>query len=252
MKYDLHIHKLISFVAFLSLIALFLFAEWEIIIASIVYSKLVVSLFCNQIAQHRFFSHRSFKTDNIRHWGLYLISLTTGINPVQYAIAHRHHHTYSDTKDDIHSVHNHWYDIFSPVTNHIRPANIKIFRVLQHATHRKISSYWWIIFLIYCGLFAIIDWTWIFYFAFAGVAMNYLHMTLVRAWLVHIKLPGSYRNFDTPDQSWNNKWLQLIDLGEGLHNNHHKYPTRYSQATESHEFDPAAWIIKNFLEVKES
>lgn len=247
MKHDLLIQKIFGIVGIASLIFLLYSAAWYIVLFSLIYYKIVVGLLGNQIAQHRYFSHRTFKTNNFNQWVLYFFSLTTGINPIQYAIAHRHHHVHSDTENDIHSVHRLWFDIFSPFTHHVRPKNIKVSRVIEHPIQKKINKFWWLIFLIYSGLFAIIDWHLVFYVAFAGVGWNYLHMILLRVWLVHIRLPGSYRNFNTADQSWNNKYLQMIDIGEGLHNNHHQYPNKYNQAVTKDEFDPAAWLIDHLF-----
>jgi len=246
-NYDFVIQKFITIIGIVSLILLWYNASWIFILLSYFYYKIVVGLIGNQIAQHRYFSHRSFKTSNIKQWVLYLSSLTTGINPINYAIAHRHHHAFSDTNNDIHSVHKKWFDIFSPVTHHVVPKNIKISRVIDHVFQRKINKFWWVLFFVYSLMFGIIHWTWIIYFAFAGVGWNYVHMILFRVWLVHTKLPGSYRNFNTLDKSWNNKWLQLLDLGEGLHNNHHQFPNKYNQAVMLGEFDFAGWTVKHLF-----
>lgn len=77
-------------------------------------------------------------------------------------------------------------------------------------------------------------------------------MILIRVFLVHIQLPLSYRNYETEDQSWNNKVLQMIDIGEGLHNNHHFKPDLYDQAHKPGEFDFAAFVIKHFFESKKN
>ena len=55
------------------------------------------------------------------------------------------------------------------------------------------------------------------------------------------------KNFEVDDYSYNNKYLQLIDIGEGLHNNHHAYPNKYDQAYMPGEIDPAGWVINKFL-----
>jgi stearoyl-CoA desaturase (delta-9 desaturase) len=39
--------------------------------------------------------------------------------------------------------------------------------------------------------------------------------------LSHMKLPLSYRNFDTPDDSYNNIVIGILSFGFGWHNNHH-------------------------------
>jgi fatty-acid desaturase len=67
--------------------------------------------------------------------------------------------------------------------------------------------------------------------------------------LNHLKIPGSYRNYDTNDTSYNNKWIQWIETGEGYHNNHHQNMIDYNFARMPGEVDPCAWIIDKFLKV---
>jgi len=109
--------------------------------------------------------------------------------------------------------------------------------------HEKL---YWYLFLVSAVLF-LYNWQIAVYIFLAGIGWNYLHMGLIRSALVHIKLPKSYKNFDAGDNSYNNKYLQLIDIGEGLHNNHHQYPNKYNQALMPGEFDPAGWIVEKFL-----
>jgi stearoyl-CoA desaturase (delta-9 desaturase) len=240
----------ISLAAFAALIALTWYSvnvDWTWLVISYVYYKIVVGLLGNQIAQHRYFSHRSFATTSVKEWMLYFLSLTTGVNPVLYALAHRHHHCHSDQPRDLHSVHNHWQDIFNPVTGNIsNTGDIEISRVLPSSL-RKVNHYWLLIFLGVVVTATVIDWHLGIFVILAGPAWNYIHMILFRVWLVHVELPGSYRNYNIDDRSWNNKWIQLMDIGEGLHNNHHRYPQRYNQAIAANEVDPAGWIVKYFF-----
>ena len=53
-----------------------------------------------------------------------------------------------------------------------------------------------------------------------------------------------YRNFNTKDDSRNNKWLFPAILGEAWHNNHHGNPNAISTQTRWWEFDPAGSIIR--------
>jgi stearoyl-CoA desaturase (delta-9 desaturase) len=244
--------NLISIVAFVCLCSLFWYVSqygWGWLAISYVYYKVVVGFFGNQIAQHRYFSHRSFATTRRKEWVLYLLSLTTGVNPIFYALAHRHHHRHSDQSQDLHSVHNHWFDIFSPITGRSKySGDIEISRVLS-ADQRKINHYWPCIFLCYVALAALVDYRLAVFAVLTGPAWNYLHMVMFRVWLVHAQIPGSYRNFETVDCSWNNKWIQLLDIGEGLHNNHHQFPNRYNQAVQPNEFDLAGWVVKKFFTI---
>ena len=180
-------------ISMVSLMGLFVYSyiynDWMMFLWSYLYYKIVVGMFGNQIAQHRYFSHMGFQTTRPKEIFLYCIALTTGIDPISYALGHRHHHKYSDTERDRHSPYNKVTDVFSPILMHV----------------------------------------------------------LFRAWSVHCKLPGSYTNFDTNDRSWNNKFIQLLDWGEGLHNNHHRFPNRYNQAVMPNEVDPVGWLVKKLF-----
>ena len=202
-----------------------------------------MGLFGNQIAQHRYFSHNSFETTRTKKYFLYFVSLTTGVNPFNYALLHRHHHVNSDTAKDLHSWTNGFKDILSPVTmisSYQGP--VKMTRVLDKDLQ---PFYKWHQLIIVSVLLiaALINWKIAIYILLAGIGWNYLHMILFRVWLVHYKLPGSYKNFDTNDNSWNNVFIQLLDFGEGLHNNHHAFPNLYNQAIKEREIDPAGWIV---------
>lgn len=173
----------------LSLAYLILFESWQWILASLVYYKLVVGLFGNQIAQHRYFSHRSFQTTNSKSWFLYFVSLTTGLDPSWYAIAHRHHHIWSDTDNDVHSPLNGWRDILSPlIGQHRIIKEVKIARVFT-SQQNKINKYWYLLFVAYFLILASVDVNYAIYLALAGVGWNYVHMILFRVWLMHVKLP---------------------------------------------------------------
>jgi fatty-acid desaturase len=53
-----------------------------------------------------------------------------------------------------------------------------------------------------------------------------------------------YRNFNTADDSKNNKWLFPAILGEAWHNNHHGNPLSLTTQTRWWEIDPAGYIIR--------
>jgi stearoyl-CoA desaturase (delta-9 desaturase) len=54
-----------------------------------------------------------------------------------------------------------------------------------------------------------------------------------------------YRNFD--NKATNLKSIAMLTAGEGLHNNHHEFPTSARFAWRGHEFDPA-WTVIRVLE----
>ena len=49
------------------------------------------------------------------------------------------------------------------------------------------------------------------------------------------------------DQYKNNILVNMLSVGEGLHNNHHKYPSKYNQATAPGEYDFAGWVVKKLF-----
>ena len=239
--------RLLTVFSITSLFALLVYAPWTWILASYIYYKIVVGLFGNQISQHRYFSHNSFETTRVKKYFLYFISLSTGVSPMVYALTHRHHHVHSDTEKDIHSWSNSFKDIFSPLTLvSTYKGPIKVARVLDKEL--TVFYRWHIHFILaIVVILSLINWKLSVYIFLAGIGWNYLHMILFRVFLVHYKLPGSYKNFDTSDNSWNNILIQILDFGEGLHNNHHAFPNRYDQAMKQGEFDPAGWLVKKLF-----
>lgn len=52
------------------------------------------------------------------------------------------------------------------------------------------------------------------------------------------------RRFETADASRNNRLVALLTLGEGWHNNHHRYPPGARQGLGRSEPDPSWWVIR--------
>jgi stearoyl-CoA desaturase (delta-9 desaturase) len=52
------------------------------------------------------------------------------------------------------------------------------------------------------------------------------------------------RRFATDDASRNNAWVAMLTLGEGWHNNHHRYPASARQGLGRFELDPSWWFIR--------
>jgi stearoyl-CoA desaturase (delta-9 desaturase) len=247
MKNTLKQQQLLFFLSVIATIGMFYYASWTWWVAGFLYYKFFVGLIGNQIAQHRYFSHNSFSTSKAKHYFLYFSSLATGVNPMYYANAHRHHHRHSDLSQDVHSPHVKFWHIFSPLMGvHKGVGYIHISKIFDRSL-RKINQYWFWIFIGSVGVVCLINWKIACFIIMPAIFWNYLHMIVFRVWLAHWKIPGSYQNFDNSDQSYNHKLIHFFDLGEGLHNNHHRYPTRYNQAVNSDEFDLAGLVVQKFF-----
>lgn len=229
---------------------------WWWVLISVLYAKFLCVIGIH-IGLHRYLSHNSFKTGPIRRKILIIASLLTGQgSPISWSTHHLHHHSYSDTKKDLHGPSIGfwqtvlWWPIIlkNNVDNEKRltfaPKHLvrDPFIVMIHKHYFRI----WTLLIV---VSAIIDWRICLFFIIAPASFSLYSANIVGNYLSHIKLPGSYRNFETSDNSYNNKWIQFWLIGEGLHNNHHKDSKAYNQAMTFNEKDPAAWIIDKFIKV---
>lgn len=228
---------------------------WWLVLIAI--SHKFISPIANGIALHRYFSHRSFKTGPLRHKFLLWISvLGAAGSPISYASVHRHHHKYTDTPRDIHSPHVSrleawgWWVTRPPEwfidqkqmgdfpKDLIRQSDVAF-------VHRHYYKFWMFFALVSLA----ISWKMLLLFTLPYIGFYAIMSALIVNVYSHIKIWGSYRNFETDDRSQNNKWIHWWSLQEGLHNNHHYDMSKYDQAMRPGEFDPAGWIVRKFFDI---
>lgn len=245
-------------IGFLGSIGYTLFSgEWTYWLVSYVYFR-ILWFFTNGISLHRYFAHKTFKTGKLRHKFLAWVTVLGGVgSPFTWAIHHRHHHKYSDTEKDLHSpadgqiksilgtwaIKSEDWWISKGVTGF--PRDLYRDKTVMFI-NKHYYRLWLIIFLL---SFIIVDWKFCLFFVMAPVGWNLFHGALTN-FFNHLKFPGSYRNYNTNDNSQNHKLLNIYLLGEGLHNNHHSQPGNYNQAHKPGEFDLGAWVIKHFFDIE--
>lgn len=234
----------------LSIVYSLYYEEYYLLLISFFYSQIVVSLIATQIILHRYFSHKSFKIHKYTQLIFYALSFLPGQgSPISWAAAHRHHHKHSDTELDNHS----------PLESYFLAAggwllkgynwviNVKKLKtiptdLLRDATLIKIDRYYYLIWFLILLISGIIFPVETLFFISAPIGWNLLISAFVTLGC-HIKLPGSYKSFETSDNTHNNMIIQLMVLGDGLHNNHHRYPNNYFLKNNWYEFDLAGTII---------
>jgi stearoyl-CoA desaturase (delta-9 desaturase) len=235
----------ISFVGFFfSILYAVFYNQLILLLVSFLIGKFIVSALSTQIALHRYFSHRSFETTPIKHKFLAWVSILAGQgSPVGWSAHHRHHHANADTELDTHSPReSKWlaaglwlmksYEFYINVKKLRRvPTDL-----LRDTTVRYIDDHYYKIWLGILLVSFIISWKFAVFIVLSPLAWGYINAAVITLG-ANIKLPGSYRNFDTPDNSYNNKWMQVYMLGEGLHNNHHHNPNKYDEKVCDDEFD---------------
>ncbi len=199
------------------------------------------------VAYHRYFAHKAFRTSRafqfvLALWG----ALAVEKGPLWWASAHRHHHRYADTPNDIHSplhqgylfAHSGWF-----LDRRIRNADPALCPEFARLPELVWLNQWnWVPVIVYAvlltGLFGLDGLVW----GFLVPTVLLWHMTHAIGSLLHSRL--GYRRFPTPDSSRNSLLLAIPLLGEGFHNNHHFFPYAARCGLAWWEVDVSWWLIR--------
>lgn len=218
-----------------------------------------IRMFCITGFYHRYFSHRTFKTSRVAQCIFAILACTAAQRgPLWWLSQHRHHHISTDTLDDPHSPqfggffksHVGWFLLKENVP--VRSKYIKDFesfpeiKWLEDNELLPVVVLGFILFISgeICRVFSsslhtngpqLLVWglcisTVVLYHA------TYTINSLAHCW-------GS-RTFSTNDNSRNNLLLALITLGEGWHNNHHRYPLSTRQGFKWWQIDLTYYGLK--------
>jgi len=208
---------------------------------------------------HRYFSHRTFKSGRFMQfvmavWGN--TSMQRGA--LWWAANHRHHHQHSDTEEDLHSpgVQGFWWSHIGWITcKRNFPTDYK--RIKDLAKYPELvflNRYDQLVPLVYGILMYGIGYLLETLFPSLGVTAGQffvwtffvstvflLHGTLMINSMAHV---WGKQRYKTTDDSRNSLILALITLGEGWHNNHHRYPHSTRQGFRWHEIDITYYGLK--------
>ena len=210
----------------------------------------VVLLFVRQwgvtAGYHRYFSHRTYKTSRALQFFLAFLAQTSSQKGVLWwAAHHRVHHKLSDQPGDVHSpvqrsffyAHVGW--IFDDDTNETRWDKIRDFA--KYPELRWLNKYWVVpptMLAVFCFLVA--GWPGLFIGFFLSTVLLW-HDTFLINSLTHV---WGKRRFDTTDDSRNNVLTALLTLGEGWHNNHHRYQSSCRNGFYWYEIDMTYYVLK--------
>lgn len=195
---------------------------------------------------HRYFSHRAFKTSRAFQLVLAVLGTASMQNgPLWWASWHRHHHKHSDTALDAHSpyhggfVRAHLGWVLDGA--HDAPILRNVPDLVRFPELRFLERHKWLPLVAYAvACFAIAGTAGLVWgFVLGTVAV--FHATLLINSLAHVW--GS-RRYATPDESRNNALLAVLTLGEGWHNNHHRYMSSARQGFRWWEIDGSYLVLK--------
>jgi stearoyl-CoA desaturase (delta-9 desaturase) len=210
---------------------------------------------------HRYFAHKAYKTNRFWQFIFAILGNTAAQRgPLWWASHHRKHHRFSDQESDIHSpiAHGFWW---SHIGWFASDAGFKT----DYSAIKDFSKYPELKFLnrfdsLVPLLFALLmfgvgEWmaalnpssgtnglqmlVWGFFIS----TVLLFHGTFTINSLGHVW--GS-RRFKTKDQSRNNAFLALITLGEGWHNNHHRFAVSAKQGFYWWELDISYLFLRFF------
>ncbi|KAA1175177.1 acyl-CoA desaturase [Marinobacter salinexigens] len=212
----------------------------------------VIRMFAITGFYHRYFAHKTFKTSRTAQFLFAILGASAAQRgPLWWAAHHRHHHQHSDAEQDLHSPHQGgfwwahagWFTCDAGfVTNERRVRDWLCFPELR-LINRFDSLIPALAAILIYGLGEILAATapglgtnglqlLVWGFFISTVAL--FHATVSINSLAHV---WGKRRFETSDDSRNNFLLALLTLGEGWHNNHHRWPQSVRQGFRWYEID---------------
>jgi stearoyl-CoA desaturase (delta-9 desaturase) len=208
---------------------------------------------------HRYFAHRAFRASRGWQFAFAVLGATAvQRGPLWWAAHHRHHHVHSDRPGDAHSAvqdgflwsHMGWFlarENFATRSHLVRDlARYPELRWLDRYDVAVPAA-------LFAGLWALGAWLeaahpslgtgpWqLVVWGFCISTVVLFHATFVINSLAH---RWGARRYETGDESRNNPLLALITLGEGWHNNHHRYPSAARQGFYWWELDLSWYGLK--------
>lgn len=210
-----------------------------------------LSLFSQTFFQHRYSAHRAFSMNKTWEKVFFILSyITQGssyMSPKAYGIMHRMHHAYTDTALDPHSpsydksalammwrTRNVYLNIFNgryPVEERFSK-NVPEWKWFDAMANSWYSRVMWI--AVYTYLY--IEFAPSFWFLLLlplHMAMGPIHGVIIN-WFAHKYGHTTHTMDNTSKNLFRIDWLMM---GEGYHNNHHRFPSRINFGSGKGEFD---------------
>lgn len=218
-----------------------------------------IRMFAITAFYHRYFSHRTFKTNRFWQFCFALLGASSAQRgPLWWAAHHRDHHKNSDTEEDIHSPVKHsflwshvgWFCCEKNFKTDYKAINdfAKFPELVFLNRFDIVVPLFYALIMYLLGLFLgsnmiglNISGGQAFVWGFLISTIVLFHATVAINSLAHI---FGKRRYKTKDNSRNNLWLAIITLGEGWHNNHHHYSISAKQGFFWWEVDITFYLLK--------
>ena len=231
--------------------------SWSaVVVAAILY---LVRMFAITGFYHRYFSHKTFHTSRAAQFIFAAIgAAAVQRGPLWWSYQHRHHHKHSDAEEDVHSPNKRgfWWSHIGWITSARNfPTDYSQVRDLARFPELvflnrfdslvpavfALSLFWlghWL--GVYVPSLGTTSWQMLVWGFFISTTVLF-HATSSINSLAHLL---GRRRYETGDNSRNSLILALITLGEGWHNNHHRYMNATRQGFYWWEIDISYYGLK--------
>ena len=191
---------------------------------------------------HRYFTHKSYNTTPFWEKVMLFISVPATVGtPITWVAAHRIHHATSDEVNDHQSPHAiGFFNSYIHNWNNLKISGSVVSDLTKNNTIKTIHKHYIKFLLLYIIVLYSID-PLVGMLFYSIPSMFLFHSTGMVDSICH---KYGYRNFETKDKSTNNTIVALLSAGEGLHNNHHKFPNMAKLSIFKNEFDWGWYFIR--------
>ncbi len=219
---------------------------WSVTAVSVAFGLYVVRMFAVTGFYHRYFSHRTFTTTRAGQFVFALIGASAvQRGPLWWAAHHRKHHRHSDTELDAHSPRHHgfWWAHMGWITS---PSNFAtdleaVPDLAKYPELRFLDRFDILVPVLLAVTLFLVGGAQLLVWGFFISTVFLFHGTSFINSLAHVM---GRRRYATDDDSRNSFILAVITLGEGWHNNHHKYPGATRQGFFWWELDLTYYGLK--------
>jgi stearoyl-CoA desaturase (delta-9 desaturase) len=208
---------------------------------------------------HRYFCHKSYEVSRPVQFFMALLALTCAQRgPLWWAAVHRHHHAHSDDEEDLHSPGMQgflWAHIGWLTSARNYPTNYRMVRDFEQFPELRFLNRFDLIGPLLLGSllfgFGAALAHWVPQWGTNGPQMLVWGFFISTTLLFHgtcsinsfTHMWGT-RRYDTKDDSRNSLLLALVTLGEGWHNNHHRFQRTARQGFYWWEIDVTYYVLK--------
>ena len=205
----------------------------------------LVRMFGVTAGYHRYFAHRTYKTSRVFQFILAFIAQSSAQKgALWWAAHHRAHHLNSDQPEDLHSPvqdgfwysHMLWLFDRTSATDFARIPDLARYPELRFLNKFYLAPP----IMLGAAVFWFLGWPGLFMGFFVSTVITW-HATFTINSLSHV---FGKRRYATTDDSRNNWFLAIITLGEGWHNNHHRFSSSVRQGFYWYEYDISFYVLK--------